>query len=347
VAISDDAAGPFTMVNNNVSVKHSQLGVGDLGVFVDDDNKAYLSYNTINKHKVSVELLNQDYTASTLQGSEFIAEHCEAGSMFKRNNTYYLLTDYTCCFCTQGSGAQVFTAKNPLGPYKYQQNINRYPGSIASFLQNGKENDNMYEEFLAKQNNAVEIHFETHQILNQLIIYQFTGNRKGQCGEVDNPILHQPIKSASFNIKYLDKGEWKTLNATASSNHSSQIIKHTLFFNKIYTQKIRIEPNYTDTLNPIFISEISTINKQQKFTIYKTGKQIPQRAIIPAQQTHILQLQTTHGVAFIWIGDLWGSASDNVKGHDYQLWSKPLVFDNDGMIKPLEWTDSFRLTIKQ
>lgn len=44
--------------------------------------------------------------------------------MFKRNGTYYLLTDNTCAFCTAGSGARVYTAPSPMGPFTYRGNIN-------------------------------------------------------------------------------------------------------------------------------------------------------------------------------------------------------------------------------
>jgi hypothetical protein len=50
-----------------------------------------------------------------------------------------------------------------------------------------------------------------------------------------------------------------------------------------------------------------------------------------------MELQTAGGKEYIWMGDLWGSASDNVKGHDYQYWSAPLEFYPDGTIKRMEW----------
>ena len=55
-----------------------------------------------------------------------------------------------------------------------------------------------------------------------------------------------------------------------------------------------------------------------------------------------MELPTATGPEFIWMGDMWGSASDNVKGHDFQYWSSPLRFDSLGWIAPLglegEWT---------
>ena len=52
--------------------------------------------------------------------------------------------------------------------------------------------------------------------------------------------------------------------------------------------------------------------------------------VIPAQQTFVMPLKTIHGIQYIWMGDLWGSASDNIKGHDYQYWGAPLIFDING-----------------
>ena len=49
---------------------------------------------------------------------------------------------------------------------------------------------------------------------------------------------------------------------------------------------------------------------------------------------------------YIWMGDLWGSASDNIKGHDYQFWSSPMQFYSNGLIRPLEWTNQWKLKIK-
>ena len=117
VATSDDPAGPFTIVNDNVQMVRSEVGLGDFGLFVDDDGSGYISYNTIQNHQVSIERLSDDYLSSTGENGGIIAEHSEAGSQFKRNGKYYLLTDYTCCFCNYGSGARVYISDDPLTGY--------------------------------------------------------------------------------------------------------------------------------------------------------------------------------------------------------------------------------------
>ncbi|HPS54785.1 MAG TPA: family 43 glycosylhydrolase [Sedimentisphaerales bacterium] len=124
VAVSSSPAGPFVIQNDNVKVKHEKPG--DHGLFIDDNSNAYLIYTSIaNDHGISIEKLSDDYLSSTLDSSGIFAKECEAVSMFKNNGIYYAVFDKCCCFCPEGTGAMVYTAKSPLGPYKLQGNINR------------------------------------------------------------------------------------------------------------------------------------------------------------------------------------------------------------------------------
>ena len=124
VATSDSPQGPFVLQNGNVHV--TQEKPGDHNLMVDDDGTAYLIYTSIkNKHSISVEKLAPDYLSSTLNNSGFLGEGSEAPALFKRGKLYYALFDKTCCFGPEGSGARVFTAEKPLGPYRERANINR------------------------------------------------------------------------------------------------------------------------------------------------------------------------------------------------------------------------------
>jgi Glycosyl hydrolases family 43 len=346
VAEANAPTGPFKIMNDNVAVKYSKLGVGDLGVFIDADEKAYLSYNTINGHKVSVEMLDDNYTASTLQGSEFIAEHCEAGSMFKKDNLYYLLTDYTCCFCTQGSGAKVFTASNPLGPYVFKQNINRYSGAPATILQDGSSTNNLFETLKATEKNSIIATFSQPTAINTINIFQFTGNRNGQCGEVNNPILHEPIKEYLFELAYFANGIWKNIEQKNVFISNTALQKKYVFsFANIIADKIKITPLYKDSIATMQLAEINFNSVKQNYSFYKTGLG-DGYPIIPAQQTYVMELYTTKGNEYIWMGDFWGSATDGIKGKDFQYWSSPLQFYKNGMIKELHWDDTWNITIK-
>jgi len=70
--------------------------------------------------------------------------------------------------------------------------------------------------------------------------------------------------------------------------------------------------------------------------------------LINAQSTHVAELETAEGKAYIYMGDRWRSAPGCAyfKGHDYQYWSEPLQFDAHGNIHPLVWVDQWSVTIK-
>ena len=130
VATSDTPEGPFTIVNPNVRVSQANSRPGDGSLFVDDDGTGYFIYTVIGQdHAIRVERLTRDYLGSTGEASEILARNCEAPVMFRRNNLYYALFDACCCFCPAGSGARVFTAASPLGPFTERPNINRQTGN--------------------------------------------------------------------------------------------------------------------------------------------------------------------------------------------------------------------------
>jgi len=126
VAISDTPVGPFTIVSTHVELSQAKDHPGDGSLFVDDDNTAYFIYTAIDQHhSIRVERLAPDFLSSTGQVSGVLGVGCEAPSIFRRGTSYYALFDTTCCFCTEGSGARVLVASNPMGPYRQLANINR------------------------------------------------------------------------------------------------------------------------------------------------------------------------------------------------------------------------------
>jgi hypothetical protein len=126
VAISDTPVGPFQIVNPDVRLTQSKQHPGDGSLFVDNDGTGYFIYTVIHQnHSIRVEKLSPDFLSSAGAVSAVLAEGCEAPVLFRRNDIYYALFDYCCCFCPAGSGARVYTAASPLGPFTEQNNINR------------------------------------------------------------------------------------------------------------------------------------------------------------------------------------------------------------------------------
>ncbi|WP_350285800.1 family 43 glycosylhydrolase [uncultured Croceitalea sp.] len=357
VASSDSPQGPFKIADENVQMYHSEIGLGDFGLFVDDDGTGYISYNTIQNHKVSVEKLNDDYLSSTLENGGFISEHMEAGTMFKKDGKYYLLTDYTCCFCNYGSGARVYVSNDPMKGYELNGNINRYPGRPSSVLNDEIVTGTLYETLSRTEDafEAVQIDFTGTTQVHMLKIHLFTGNRPENCGDVNNPRVHPKIQIPTFNIYEKKHGKWSDVKTTLQNiQQSASKSELTLTLEGSAANSIKIQPSVTNySFYNLYINELEVIEKEKPetklidFKAFVIGKKIMQQPIIPAQQTYVMKLNTNKGEAYIWMGDLWGSASDHIKGHDYQYWSAPLQFHLDGAIKPMQWTDSWSVELKK
>jgi Glycosyl hydrolases family 43 len=128
VAISDTPTGPFTIVNSDVKLSKAADHPGDGSLFVDKDKIAYFIYTVIGlDHSIFIERLTADYLSSSGEVSPALAKGCEAPALIRNSNTYYALFDSTCCFCKDGSGARVYIASHPFGPYALTNNINRDP----------------------------------------------------------------------------------------------------------------------------------------------------------------------------------------------------------------------------
>ncbi len=352
VATSKSPTGPFKIVNDDVQVAHSKLGVGDFNLFVDDDRTAYLMYNTIEGHKLSVERLNADYVSSSMDNGGFIAEDCEAGSIFRREGTYYLLTDYTCCFCTQGSGARVYTSPAPLSGYALRQNINRQPGTSAPVLSDGDLRPTQYHtlrrDTATKAFPAIELWMTEDILIRSVTVLQYTGNRDGTCGDTINPRTNDSRVPIGFSVSQHLGGEWIETPAAAMSVERKTL--HNAITMPITPKpgdaiRIQIDADYPyDVVQLIETNLNHRADPKERFQVHVNAYIMNLDArwappIIPAQQTFVMPLERNGQTDFLWMGDLWGSAPDNVKGHDMQYWSRPLEFYANGLIRPLRWQE--------
>ena len=125
---SDSPLGPFVIKNKNITMGH-QGKHGDFYGFQDPQtNKAYIVYNS--DGNIAVDELTEDYLLSTQKTSALFnhSGHQEAPLIFKRNNIYYVLTGHGCCVCLAGSDSNLYISENgnPLGPYKFINNIGAF-----------------------------------------------------------------------------------------------------------------------------------------------------------------------------------------------------------------------------
>lgn len=107
----------------------AQGGCGDFDILIDpSDGEAYMIYAC--NFYMGIERLTKDYLNGTgenstveggvFEGNTFPEYFVEAPAFFKRGDTFYAMFGHCCCFCYQGSGVMVYTAKSPKGPWKPQ-----------------------------------------------------------------------------------------------------------------------------------------------------------------------------------------------------------------------------------
>ena len=119
VATSTDGVH-FTALTFNATGKFADVDCNS--IFVDDDGSAYNLYTSeAMDHKHSIELLTPNMTA--IAGTNyglFPDRYMEGGVLFKRGDTYYTGYGSCCCFCKEGAGWVVYTAKSIAGPWTRQ-----------------------------------------------------------------------------------------------------------------------------------------------------------------------------------------------------------------------------------
>eukprot|EP00756_Hemistasia_phaeocysticola_P055694 Hpha_TRINITY_DN31661_c0_g1::TRINITY_DN31661_c0_g1_i1::g.29203::m.29203 len=121
-AVADTPEGPYEVVQLPVMMgAKDAYQHGDFALFVDDDDKAYIMYNSYDKlFGMSVDLLTDDYTTSTRNNSGFFCSMSEAPVMIKTGPELYLgIAGPLCCFCEAGSTLPLYAAKSPLGPWRH------------------------------------------------------------------------------------------------------------------------------------------------------------------------------------------------------------------------------------
>lgn len=128
LAVSSTPYGPFTNVAP-LEVRGAQILSHTTNLFVDDDNTAYIRYNTRDKPlRHVVEKLSSDWMTSSGHFSVIYQKEdfpwYDGGGIFKRKGIYYTLLSYDCCFCQWGSDARIFSSHSMLGDWAYYTQLN-------------------------------------------------------------------------------------------------------------------------------------------------------------------------------------------------------------------------------
>ncbi|MDP4238314.1 MAG: family 43 glycosylhydrolase [Bacteroidota bacterium] len=357
IALANSPEGPYSIFDQNVTVKYLAKGVGDFNLFVDEDAKGYIVYTTIADHTITVERLTNDFMGSQQTNSGVILPSAEACSMFKHNGIYYVLADKMCQFCSEGSGVQVFTSANPLGPYNYRGNINnlertKYPASAAidgdrigaNWGNYGGWNDNTIGYFP----DSIEFTFNGTRSISEVDVFTV------QDGHPTTPTELMTFSKSGitiFDVEYWDGTSWKLIPGGSISGNNR--VWRKIAFTAVSTNKIRLiirgsQSNDFSRLIELEAYEngVNVAAKTNGGTVRASSEYLDASDnIIHAQQTYIAEIPTKTSTAYLWMADRWGSNTDGIKGHDFQYWGNPLVFNNDGSIRKLSFVNSFSLDI--
>ena len=128
MAISSTPDGPFINIEP-IKMKGGQIISDTIHLFIDDDNRGYLRYNTIDKpRRHLIEKLTSDWMNTTGEYSIIFEKDdfpwYEGGGIFKRNGIYYTMLSFDCCFCQWGSDAKIFSSNHILGNWSYHGQLN-------------------------------------------------------------------------------------------------------------------------------------------------------------------------------------------------------------------------------
>lgn len=113
VAVAERPTGPFRVLGRRRSGEPHGWAQ-DLGLFQDDDGRAYLVYDD-GQRNLRVDLLTEDYLASTGQSVVALPAKHEGAAMFKRNGLYIVAGSGVKGWA--GTDTHYAVASHPLGPY--------------------------------------------------------------------------------------------------------------------------------------------------------------------------------------------------------------------------------------
>jgi beta-xylosidase len=129
VAVADKPEGPFTYL---AGLRPNGYMGRDLGLFKDDDGKAYLLVSSENNETLHIILLSDDYLRpSGVFARAFAGLSREAPAMFKHRGTYHLITSG--CTGWDANPAGWGSAPSPLGPWTMHGNPCIGPGAEKTF----------------------------------------------------------------------------------------------------------------------------------------------------------------------------------------------------------------------
>ena len=361
LARSKTPAGPFALAAP-APMRGASVISDTIALFVDDDNTAYLRYNTRDlPYRHIVEKLDPTWRFSTGEFAEVFAKPTfpwyDGGGMFRRGSVYTVMLSFDCCFCVWGSDALVFVAGSPLGPWAPQS-----PAALRAI----HEGAAAALATTAPAGGACSL------------TGAWAGKLAGQ--PLTDPVIHvahDPVTNAvrvtgavTAGAQFFPAngslvfphfpGYGPVLVGVAGAFNGSADGCAQLTWQPPYTPRGSywckwpacapppVPPgNWSNEVNPCADGRNPPATVASMFINPCSQNDVNgTRFTIPAQQFGVAVLANSSGGApAIWyFGERFGSSPIGNKSADFQYWG-PLEFDANGAIQPLVFRDQFEVTL--
>ena len=363
VAMAPSPAGPFLNAAP-IAMRGATVISDTVALFVDDDGTAYARYNTRDAPlRHVVEKLAPDWLSSSGEHATIFSKQqfpwYDGGGMWKREQTYYVMLSFDCCFCSWGSDALVFTAPAPLGPWAPQapraaaraaaQRLLPLPriGGVACVF------DGDWSGVLGNASVGPP----------NLRLLLEGGNALQVSGAVSTTGVYHPENASVVFAAFPGYGRVLVgaVSAFAGSDDSCSRIdwldytpEHSFWCRHPDCGAAPVQPsNFTNEVNacadgrnpPATIADMN-INPCSQDNVFGLNFTVPAQQFAVAVLLGV-SLASRGGPAdgaYLFYGEHFKSAADGLKSHDLQAWV-PLTFDSEGRVEAMRWLDNFTLYV--
>lgn len=348
-AQSNQPAGVFTIVEENVPVFNQADGLGRFALYSDTAGVGYLAYSTLNNGAVSIEMLRSDFLASTRKNGGTVAMEQTVEAFFQHRGKYYLFLNQKVGSENQGSSVRMMVSNFPSNSFVYRRNLNVYPGSFAPLLTDGNLSPTVFSIVKKSTNGSfppIQLERSATSEVTQIKLLLYTGGR----GQLPDGSF-KPYMVPSAVVKQWKYGGWVDLRATQQAFTSSVYTVVSLKFpaSNATQFQIQLQSNQQDFM---YINEIEMLDEKaptiQKIRSYVCDIREEESSFrIPGKTCDVFELSTKEGKQWIWMALLPGSFSGNAPSVDYTYFGNPLIFNDYGDVEPFEWTEGWTKVLSE
>jgi hypothetical protein len=289
----------------------------------------------------------------------------EAQVLLRRGAVYYAIIGADCCFCSRGSALAVYTAPSALGPWRRRGDINSGAARVLRGRPGSAEDGLVCAGIGGPEppHRALNLSCVAPGAVIQEVLLASYGTmgcnfRAGNCeyddealvgltttGAVASPCSEAAVRAANRSANRrqpcFDGGSTARVAAACEGRPHCVLAQG--------DPALWPSDPCPGTYKSLYVQARCSSGAGVATALLPAGAG---GLAIPAQQAFVLALPRPAGAeggaepAYLWAGDVWQSADDGFKSHDYQAWL-PLAFnETTADIEPLQWADRWTLELE-